>query len=203
MVVSPDGRAYAGGLADMWSMLADNPGSTVYDLEYPPEHLHLIEAGQAGEGGRSRVVASDIHGPNGAVITPDGSRLIIAESNEKRLLTFDLEQDGSLTNRQVWADLGSLGHPDGICLDAQEFVWVAIVSPRGAYGFYRVAKGGEISERFTTDRHAVAVALGGPDGRDIFMCEASVAELDQPEVHVRGNSRVMVGKVEVPGAGFA
>jgi sugar lactone lactonase YvrE len=43
--------------------------------------------------------------------------LIAAESYGQRLTAFDVEVDGSLSNRRVWADLGD-GAPDGTCLDA-------------------------------------------------------------------------------------
>jgi SMP-30/Gluconolactonase/LRE-like region len=48
------------------------------------------------------------------LITQDGETLIVAESYAKRLAAFDVDTDGSLSNRRVWADLGD-GVPDGIC----------------------------------------------------------------------------------------
>jgi sugar lactone lactonase YvrE len=199
MVVSPEGRAYVGGLPDLWSMLTDSPDAEVGEVQFPPEHLHLVEPGEPGEPGRTRIVASDLQMPNGAVITPDGRCLILVESIAMRLLAFDIEADGSLTGKRVWSELSGV-NPDGICLDAEGCVWAAIVNPPGAYGFYRVAEGGEIKERFETDRPAVAVALGGPGGDDLFMAEATVMEMNRPEVHIRGNARVTVGKTDVPAA---
>ena len=62
--------------------------------------------------------------PNGSVITPDGSTLIVAETLGLRLTAFDIAEDGSLSNRRMWADLGARP-PDRICLDAEGHVWVA------------------------------------------------------------------------------
>jgi len=56
--------------------------------------------------------------PNGLVVTPDNSTLILAESYGNRLPAFDIGADVSLSNRRVWADLDG-GVPDGICLDAE------------------------------------------------------------------------------------
>ena len=67
--------------------------------------------------GSVRQVADNFAWPNGMAITPDNSTLIIAESHGKKLTAFDIAVDGSLSNRRVWADLGS-GVPDGICIDA-------------------------------------------------------------------------------------
>ena len=54
--------------------------------------------------GTARRVAEDIHFPNGMVITPDGSTLVVAESVAGRLSAFDIQPDGSLTNRRIWAE---------------------------------------------------------------------------------------------------
>src|SRR5437762_641734 len=66
--------------------------------------------------GSSRKVADGLAFPNGLLVMPDGSSLIVAESYAKRLTAFDIEADGGLSNRRVWADLGD-GVPDSICAD--------------------------------------------------------------------------------------
>ena len=70
--------------------------------------------------GQLRQVAGDIQFPNGMVITPDDRTLIISESFARRLTAFDIDADGELSNRRVFAE--GLG-PDGICLDADGAVW--------------------------------------------------------------------------------
>ncbi len=201
MVVSAGGGAYVGGMPDLYAMLKD-PAASAIGMELPRQNLYLVEPAQPGEGGSYRIVAGDVEFPNGAVITADGRTLIVAETMAQRLIAFDIEGDGSLTNRRVWADLGEL--PDGICLDAEGCVWVAVPDPPGHQGFLRVAEGGEVRERFATDRPAIAVELGGPDGDDIFLLEAKVVAVGQmAEASVRGNGRVRIGKADVPGASFA
>src|SRR5262249_20867602 len=73
-----------------------------------------------------RQVADGIAFPNGMAVTPDNNTLIIAESHGKKLTAFEIDVDGSLSNRRVWADLGD-GVPDGICLDAESAIWYADV----------------------------------------------------------------------------
>jgi sugar lactone lactonase YvrE len=53
--------------------------------------------------GSVRQVADQIAFPNGMVVTPDNSTLIVAESFASRLTAFDIAADGSLSNRRVWA----------------------------------------------------------------------------------------------------
>ncbi len=45
-------------------------------------------------------MANGLAVPNGPVITPDGKTLIVAESMGRRLTAFDIQADGSLTNRR-------------------------------------------------------------------------------------------------------
>ena len=197
MTVPVDGRVYVGGMPDLYTLLGDG-STTAVDIELGPEHLYVVEVGT----GECRIAARDLEFPNGAVITPDGRTLIVAETMAMRLSAFDIEPDGSLANKRVWAELGVL--PDGICLDAEGCVWVAVPHPEEEQGFRRVAEGGEVKERYPTDRTAVAVELGGPQGTDIFMLEATVVAVDRlAEAQVRGNGRVMVGRAGVPGAAFA
>jgi sugar lactone lactonase YvrE len=68
--------------------------------------------------GSARQVADGIAFPNGMVVTPDNSTLIVAESYANKLTAFDIAADGGLSNRRVWANLPG-GVPDGICLDAE------------------------------------------------------------------------------------
>jgi sugar lactone lactonase YvrE len=42
-------------------------------------------------------------------VTADNSTLIVAESYGNKLTAFDIEADGSLSHRQVWAETGSSG----------------------------------------------------------------------------------------------
>jgi sugar lactone lactonase YvrE len=49
-------------------------------------------------------VAGDIEFPNGMVVTPDRSTLVVAESFAGRLSAFAIDDDGALTSRRVWAE---------------------------------------------------------------------------------------------------
>ena len=103
--------------------------------------------------GKARQVAGDLAFPNGMVITPDNSTLIISESFTGRLLAFDIETSGSLSNRRVWAE-GLL--PDAICMDVEGAIWTG-TNPAGAV--VRVREGGEVLQRIEHDR-AILVQHG-------------------------------------------
>ena len=110
-------------------------------------------------------MADGIAFPNGMVVTADGSTMIVAESYASRLTAFDIDADGGLSNRRVWADLAG-GVPDGIALDAEDAVWYADVPNRRCV---RVAEGGEVLAAVELDRGCFACALGGPNGRTLFL----------------------------------
>lgn len=144
--------------------------------------------------GQARVVDPDLKCPNGAVITPDGRTLIVAESLADRLTAYTIAADGSLGERRVWAAVEGLG-PDGICLDAEHCIWVA--SPMQGL-VQRVREGGTVLERFATDIMPLAPMLGGPDRRTLFICEAP-----RPEEAVKSpRGRIEVMTVDTPGVGL-
>jgi sugar lactone lactonase YvrE len=118
--------------------------------------------------GTAREVAGDVQFPNGMAVTPDGSTLIVAESYGRRLTAFDVADDGGLSGRRTWADLGD-GAPDGICVDAEGAVWYADVPNRNCT---RVAEGGTILDVVEVDRGCFACMLGGADGRTLFILAA-------------------------------
>jgi sugar lactone lactonase YvrE len=130
---------------------------------------------------------------NGMVITADGRTLIVAQSAGKDLVAFDLADDGSLSNRRVWAELPE--YPDGICIDADDAVWIA--SPVGDC-FVRVAEGGEVLDRVDVPgRHAIACAIGGSDGHTLFCCTAPTHGQPDESRATRG-AQVEITRVEVP-----
>ncbi|HMI26588.1 MAG TPA: SMP-30/gluconolactonase/LRE family protein, partial [Streptosporangiaceae bacterium] len=152
--------------------------------------------------GQLRQVAGDIQFPNGMVITPDGRTLIIAESFAGRLTAFDIDGDGGLSGRRVFAD--GLG-PDGITMDAEGAIWVST----GGFSVARVAEGGTVLQRIelAENRAPFALMLGGPDRRTLFIC---TAEWHKADGHVANLERLATGPrtgeilalpVEVPGTG--
>ena len=162
-----------------------------------PGYIKLLT--QAGE---LRQVADDIQFPNGMVITPDNRTLIISESFAGRLTAFDIDPDGGLSGRRVFAE--GLG-PDGITMDAEGAVWTG----SGGFGVARVAEGGEVLQRveLPENRAPFAVMLGGPDRRTLFILTAewhpadgAPANLDRLTNGPR-TGEILTLPVEVPGAG--
>lgn len=181
MVVDARGNAYVGSMG--------------YDLfageDFKPGNLVLV----TGDG-HARVVADDLHFPNGPVVTPDGRTLIVAESWGKRLTAFTVDADGSLSGRRVFADLGDYT-PDGICLDIEGGVWLAAFANDA---FVRVKDGGEITDVVPVpNRRAVACTLGGADMKTLYCLtfDGKMADIGKG----KRASRVETLRVDVAGTG--
>jgi len=147
--------------------------------------------------GSVRAATDGLRMANGMVITADGQTLIVAESARRRLMGFDLADDGTLTNERVWADLPEGDYPDGICIDAEDAVWIAgPASDR----FVRVLHSGEVTDVVEVPgRHAIACAIGGADGHTLFMCTSPTHGQPEASRAARG-AKVEITEVAVPAA---
>ena len=145
--------------------------------------------------GTPSIAADGLWFPNGMVITPEGDMLVVAETFAHRLTAFDIAVDGSLSNRRIFFQESDM-YPDGICLDMEGAVWVA--DPHNNE-VVRVLEGGAIQDRISLgDRGAYACALGGPDGRTLYICTNKGSG---PENAANRAGKIEFTKVEVPGAG--
>lgn len=179
--VSCAGRVYQMG--DSWEAMAAPVGKVL-----------LIDH----DSGACRTVADHYRMPNGIAFTPDGKSLVFSELFASRLLRFDIDMDGSLSNESTYAKLD--GHADGIWMDAEGAVWAATSSPSGSR-WDRVAPGGKVLDSIPASDGfgAVACALGGPDGRDLFLI-ANKTDTPDDVWNGRARSRLFRARVEVPGA---
>lgn len=179
MVVDAHGGAYIGNFGSS----IEGEGTVFPD---PAKLAYVSPDGQA------RVVAEDLLFPNGSVITPNGKTLIVSETFAGRMTAFDIQSDGSLENRRIWAEMTGRA-PDGCCLDDEGAVWVA--SPT-TNDFVRVREGGEILDRIEVDRMAIACTLGGPDGRSLFLLTSKTTE--SAEARRAKSARIEEHRVQVP-----
>jgi sugar lactone lactonase YvrE len=190
MVVDAHGRAYVGNFGFLLDEALKTRGVESVIADHPTAQLARVDPD-----GSVHVAATDLHFPNGMVITPDGRTLIVAETLAMRLTAFDIGPDGALSSRRVWATLG-MRAPDGICLDADGHVWIAnAIAPECAL----VAPGGEVIATVETSQPCFACMLGGDDRRTLFAMTApsSVAGV----VSTVRQGRIECAGVRVPGAG--
>ena len=182
IVVDGRGNAYIG-----------NIGFDFSGGEFAPGTVALLTPDRP-----ARRVADGVAFPNGMAVTPDNSKLILAESYANRLTAFDLAEDGSLSNRRVWADVGD-GVPDGICLDAEGAVWYGDVPNRRCV---RVREGGEMLQTIDLDRGCFACMLGGVDRRILFMVAQEWGGMVSTADEERTGQLLTASVAPAPGAGW-
>lgn len=178
MVVGGNGNAYVGDVGyEVFSGAAARPGV----LMFVPLN------------GPACVVAEDVLEGNGIVLTTDETVLLIAETQGARITRFNVNTDGTLSSRGVFAPLPSW--PDGICLDADGCVWAALP----ALGtLVRVEEGGNVIDSVDCGDYVSACMLGGVARRTLFMTSADPGFADGRT----GTGRIRALEVQVPGAGL-
>ena len=193
MAVDSQGRAYVGNFG--------------FDLMGGATHLDRAAPRRPrrhGDRGRH-----DLWFPNGSVITPEGV-LLVDETFGNRVRAFDLDDDGRLGKRRTWAEFGPLpsrpalgetipqivAAPDGCWLDAEGGLWLA----DGTGGrVLRVPEGGEIVEEIWARPGVFACALGGADGRTLFL--RCAPDFDEHARSAAREAELRAVRVDVPHAG--
>jgi len=196
MLVDSEGRAWVGNFG--FDLMGGARVTTTNLISVSPD-------------GCAKVAASGLGFPNGMVLTPDGKRLVVAETLMNRLTAFDLSS-GTLGGRRTWAAFGDPPTstdfaelfrqvdvaPDGICLDAEGAIWVADAK-NGR--LLRVAEGGAVLEELKIDGLGVfACMLGGTDGRTLFVCVAPT--FHEIEASANHRAEIWMITVDVPRAGL-
>ena len=177
MFVGRDGRAYVG-----------NFGYDLFTEELRPTQLIMVDADRT-----VTVEPGELGFPNGMVRRSDG-KLVVAETFAPGLALFDVGEDGHLTPAgriELEPDLT----PDGICIDAEDAVWLASVL---THEVVRVDTAGN-AERLAVDQNAYACMLGGEDRRTLFV--ATSPDHEPANRRAAKESRIEAIRVEVPGAG--
>jgi len=142
----PDGRFYCG------SMGYDHaPGAgSVYRLD--PD-------------GSVRTVLEAVTISNGLEWTPDGARVYYVDTPTGRIDTFDYDRERGLTGRRPFVHTG--GSPDGLTVDSEGGVWVAIYDGGAVH---RYGPDGSLAEVVEVGaRQVTACTFGGPGLDQLFI----------------------------------
>jgi sugar lactone lactonase YvrE len=111
---------------------------------------------------------------NGLAFSPDGTFALYVDSATGSVDQVDLtSEEASWDTRQAFVQISpDLGVPDGICLDSQGGVWVALWAGGAVH---RYARSGELTHRVEVGAsHPTACVLGGPDLTDLFITTSTL-----------------------------
>ena len=132
-----DGK-HLNGPNDLWEL----PNGGIYFTD-PYYHRHYWKEGHTevqdtrgvyyvSPEGEATLVSDKYIQPNGLVGTPDGKLLYVADINDRKIWKYDIMEDGSLSNRTLFANEGS----DGMAIDNQGNIYLTmgkvwVFSPEG------------------------------------------------------------------------
>ena len=139
------------------------------------------EIWQLPAGAAPKLIADHIYWPNGIGISPDGETLYVSDTHKQRVSAIDLA-----TGDHQDLILIEHGIPDGLAVDEQGNIWLA-VGHRGIVGVFNVA-GTLIGMIDMPTEFVSSVAFGGPEREDIV---------------VTSGTKVFHGRAHVPGLPMA
>ncbi|MFI6929521.1 SMP-30/gluconolactonase/LRE family protein [Streptomyces sp. NPDC050287] len=128
--------------------------------------------------GTAETVLDDVAVSNGTGWSPDGRLMYYIDSPTRRVDVFDFENGRPLNRRPLVEIEDGAGFPDGLTVDADGCVWVALWD--GA-AVRRYTPGGELDRvvELPTPR-VTACAFGGADLADLYVTTARVG-LSSPD----------------------
>jgi len=107
-----------------------------------------------------KIVVNDFVKPNGIIGTQDGQTLFIADIGAKKTYSFSVNKDGSLSDKKLFANMGS----DGLTLDKQGNVYLT------GNGVTVFNKNGKKIEHIPVDEDWTAnVTFGGSNRQTLFI----------------------------------
>lgn len=199
VVLLAEPEALHGGLVRMNDGACDPngrfwAGSMAYEVTPGAGSLYRYDK----EGSWTRVL-SDVTISNGIGWSPDGRLMYYVDSGPGTVSVMDFELvDGTIANRRTLIAIPpEQGVPDGLCVDQDGYLWIAI------WG------GGEV-RRYSPAGEQVGVvsleasqpsccALGGPDGRTLFITTARVGVAEETLIRQPDAGRVFLCTVDTPG----
>jgi sugar lactone lactonase YvrE len=130
--------------------------------EEPPREGRLLAI---SSGGAVRAISEEVQWPNGIGLATDGQTVYVSDYARKRVLACDLAGGGS----RVFAQMPR-GSADGLAVDAEGGVWVALGEGGAVARFEPDGRLGEIVE--LPAGFVSSISFGGPDGRDVLISTA-------------------------------
>ncbi len=176
-VVSIDPSGAVTALADQYNGLAFNkpndlwiaPDGGIYfsdpaygvSLVQDGEHVYYISPDGAGV---IRVI-DDMVRPNGIIGTPDGSLLYVTDHGADETYVYEINTDGTLTNKSLFASTGG----DGMTIDSESNIYLAVTEGIVVFD----STGNQIEMIEVPDEEPTNVSFCGPDDKTLFITARS------------------------------
>ncbi|MGW6358221.1 SMP-30/gluconolactonase/LRE family protein [Streptomyces sp. NPDC055092] len=156
--IAPDGSLWA--------------GSMTYDETPGGGNLVRIDAD-----GTATEILGDVTVSNGTGWSPDGALMYYVDTPTRRIDVFDVDGQQAVRRREFAVVEEGAGHPDGLTVDADGCVWVALWD---GSALRRYTPSGALDRVVELPvKRPTACAFGGADLTDLYVTSARVG-LDAP-----------------------
>jgi gluconolactonase len=171
----------------------------VNDLVFGPQgELYFTDQGQTGlqdpsgrvyrldTDGRLDCLIDTVPSPNGIVVAPDASFLLVAATRANQIWRLPLHSDGSVTKASIFCHLhGGPSGPDGLALDTEGCL---LVAHAGFGTVWRLSSRAEPLARVASCAgwSTTNLAFGGTGGRSLFVTESETGSILQVTLPVPG-----------------
>jgi len=117
--------------------------------------------------GETRLLCGDINRPNGLAFSVDESIFYVNDTDLQQIFAFDVNEDGSVSNKRVFATLDKSfgpGAPDGMRVDTEDNVWVT-----GPGGIWVLSNSGEPIAIVHVPEYVGNFCFGGKDSKTLYI----------------------------------
>ncbi|MBW3468461.1 SMP-30/gluconolactonase/LRE family protein [Arthrospiribacter ruber] len=126
------------------------------EMQQDGEHLYFLSPDKM----QFIRVDENLVKPNGVVGTPDGKKLYVADIGDNKTYVYEITEDGYLTNRKLFAEMGS----DGMAIDNRGNVYL---TGKGVTVFN--SRGNQIAHIPIEENWTANVVFGGTDRKTLFI----------------------------------
>jgi gluconolactonase len=113
--------------------------------------------------------------PNGVALTPDGRTLYVADTQEKKILAYDLDADGNASHERTFIS-GIDGSPDGLRVAANGNLYIA------CRGIAIYTPAGQFVKMIEFPETPANCTFGGPDLQTLYVtARTSVYQVHVPD----------------------
>ncbi|HKD70445.1 MAG TPA: SMP-30/gluconolactonase/LRE family protein [Candidatus Binataceae bacterium] len=156
LTVDSHGSVYVGTV--------NGDSSTAGKQKVPPGDLYRVDPE-----GTSTLLCEGIPASNGLGFSPDGRLLYHANSMPGQIWVQDVGADRSVRDRRLFAKIDD-GWPDGLAVDAEGGIWVAVVFSSCVMRF---RSDGTLDRKVELPvKKVVSLVFGGADLRDLYVVTA-------------------------------
>ena len=164
--------------------------------------IYFTCSGEPGKSGNSNVfyiaadgtislAAPDMHNANGIALSLDGKTLYVIETDENRLLRFEVHGAGKLSGRQLFLNMDELTHrvghiyPDGVKIDSHGLLYIGQnpKEPKAplAGTIFVVNSDGKLLRTLKLPSPGVPNLTFSPDEKTLYV--TAIDQLDKPPYH--------------------